>query len=129
MEELKAGVTTHGMVSQDCFVYYYFELTDDTKVINITYNLLINRLCPENEMSDPDLYISKQCKKVDTMNYTWKSGEIGMIEYKIYPNDKNYSKGQYYIGVHGSMEGENAFNLTIRLSQPCIYSIHCSIHN
>lgn len=65
-EALAPGDEVVGMCEGGNFKYYQIEIEDTTQLLVITY--LARRADPDNENSDPDIYVSNQTDKVTQGN-------------------------------------------------------------
>eukprot|EP00743_Colponemidia_sp_Colp-15_P010522 GILK01011596.1.p1 GENE.GILK01011596.1~~GILK01011596.1.p1 ORF type:complete len:567 (-),score=61.01 GILK01011596.1:368-2068(-) len=115
LEELSLGVVYNGVAEWNQFLYYKIHIPTSDQEIIICAN-------PQDDESDPDVYVSNETMGVAQDNYIWKSSNVGPVELCIHPEDRNFKSGWYYIGVLGFKENTNRFSIKVstRIPKPIL---------
>lgn len=113
LNPLTLGKPESGMVDTGNYVYYKFSVDNDTfeKVSSGVARVEV-RIEAETDGGDTDLYVSRHPLIFPTQHqHEWSSYDIGSKTLILGSTDKNFTVGNYSIGIYG-FKGKTKYNVS-----------------
>lgn len=120
LKPLTFGKPESGIVDEGNYVYYKFSVDNDTweKVSSGAARLEV-RIEAETDGGDTDLYVSRHPLIFPTQHqHEWSSYDIGSKALILGSTDKNFTVGNYSIGIYG-FKGKSKYHVSVSIQDDC----------